>query len=251
MRSVKTVDRVVDILEAFSVDAPQLAVGEIAKRVDTDKSTVSRVLATLRARGYVHQNPKTKEYTLGLKVFELASAVLRRLDVRTAALPIMSNLAKQLGESVLLAVLDGHEAVCVEKIDSDHAVRCTSYVGKRTPIYAGAVTKVLMAFLSEQEIDEIISAGLAAFTPNTITNPVALKRQLATIREAGYCITSEEMDPGSVAVGVPVRDYTGRVIAALSVVAPLFRVSRQQAEKIVPLVKEAGAEISRILGWSQ
>lgn len=250
MRSVKTVDRVVAILEAFSTDAPRLTVGEIAKRVGLDKSVVSRILATLRTRQYVRQDPKTKEYTLGLKVFELAASVLRHLDVRTVALPVMAGLAKQLRESVLLTVLDGHEAVCVEKIDSDHAVRCTSYVGKRTPIYAGAVTKVLMAFLSEEEIDEIIAGGLVAFTPHTIVDAVALKQQLAAIRENGYCVTCEEMDLGSIAIGVPIRDHTGKVIAAVSVVAPLFRLSREEAERVAPIVKEAGKEISRGLGWS-
>ncbi|MEW6228072.1 MAG: IclR family transcriptional regulator [Bacillota bacterium] len=246
--TLRIVDRVFDVLECFSEERREWGVTQLAQHLDLHKSVVQRILTSLAARGYLRCDPKTRRYTLGLRFLDISTVALEGIDLRDIALPYMRELVRATDETGLLTIVDGDEGVCIGKVESTQGVKCTSFVGKRMPLHAGAVTKVLMAYLPEHQVERIIARGLKRFTQYTVTDPITLRAQLEEVRRQGYCITEQEVDPGSVAVAAPIRDHTGEVVAGLSLSAPMFRVTAETLQRIIPLVVETAERISGALG---
>ncbi|MBE3580657.1 MAG: IclR family transcriptional regulator [Thermoanaerobacteraceae bacterium] len=240
-------NRLLTLLECFTFDKPEWGVTELSERLGLYKSVVHRMLVTLESRGFVSQDPATKKYRLGIKVFELGMVVASQMDLRKVAKPVMEELAAKTGETVLLEVVDELQGLCIEKVESPQSMKCTSQVGKRVPLYAGAPTKVLMAYLPEEIIDKIIGQGLERFTEQTVVDPDELLRQLAVIRQQGYCISWGEMDIGSVGIACPIWNHEKRVVAALSIVGPEIRI-RERVEEFLSYCRDAAEEISRQVG---
>lgn len=244
---LETGDRILQLLECFNLTKPEWGVTELSKKLDLNKSVIHRMLVTLEKRGYVTQNPVTKKYSLGLKLFELGMIVAEQMNLRTVAKPIMEELAYKTGETVILEVVDGLEGLCIEKVESSQSMKCTSQVGKRVPLYAGAPTKSLMAYLPEEKISKIIERGMQNLTKYTVTDRDELLEQLKTICKQGYCITYGEVDLGSMGISFPIRNYEGKVIASLSLVGPEFRMA-DKTEQLLMLCKNAAETISQRLG---
>jgi len=244
---LETGDRILQLLECFSVTRPEWGVSELSRKLDLNKSVVHRMLVTLEKRGYVTQKPVTRKYSLGLKLFVLGMLVAEQMNLRTVAAPIMEELSSTTGETVILEIVDGLEGLCIEKVESSQSMRCTSQVGKRVPLYAGAPTKSLMAYLPEKKISKIFDTGLEELTQFTVTDHKALREELETIREQGYCITYGEVDLGSMGISFPIRNYDGEVLASLSLLGPKFRMM-DKAERFVMLCKQAAETISQRLG---
>ncbi|KUP21269.1 IclR family transcriptional regulator [Paenibacillus sp. DMB5] len=244
---LETAHRMLLLLECFTDAKPEWGVTELSEELDCYKSVVHRMLSTLEERGYVTQNPVNKKYSLGLKLFELGMVVARGMNLRTLAKPELKTLAEQTGESVLLTVVDGHSGVCIEKFESHESIKSTSQLGKRVPLYGGAPTKLLMAFLPEPEQEEIIAAGLQAFSPFTETDPDILREALAQIRKQDYSWTFQEVDMGSVGIAFPVRNHENQVVASISVLGPQFRME-DKMEKCHECCRQAAQTISLKLG---
>jgi DNA-binding IclR family transcriptional regulator len=169
------------------------------------------------------------------------------MNLRNVAKPIMEELAKQTDETVILEVVDGFHGLCIEKVESSQSMKCTSQVGKRVPLHAGAPTKILMAYLPAEKIEQIIEQGLQKFTESTVTEPDILRNQLEEIRQKGYCISNGELDLGSLGIAFPIRNHEGKVIAAISVVGPEFRVA-DKINQFLLYCQSAAAAISQQLG---
>jgi len=159
----------------------------------------------------------------------------------------MESLAAATGETVLLTVYQQGEVVCIEKIESPHAVRLAMDVGTRRMPHAGASSKVLMAFLPPDEIEAIIQRGLPRLCTNTITDPQALRAELARIREQGYAFSVEETDTGAWGIATPIRNPQGEVIAALGIAGPTFRMSEERIQQHIRLCLQAAEQISHVL----
>jgi IclR family transcriptional regulator, KDG regulon repressor len=198
----------------------------------------------------VDKNPDTGRYRLGLKLYEFGSKAFGAIDLRRRATPYLDRLQRELGETVFFCMLDDGQVFYIEKIESQQSVRTACTVGSRAPAYCTAVGKAMLAELPDAEVNEIVRRwGLKAITPNTITTPAALKDELRAIRLRGYAIDNEEKEPGLRCVSAPVRSDTGKLLAALSVSGPAFRVTKERVPEIGKAVMQAAGELSYELGY--
>lgn len=246
---IQSIERAVAILNVFSADEPDLRVSDIAQRLGLHKSTVHRFLVNLEGAGLLERTPTGGRYRLGLRLFELGSLVMQRMNLWDEALPYLEELVRETGETGHMAVLDSGEAVYVERVEARRALRVPSAVGRGYPAHATNLGKVLMAYAPAAEVEEIIiTKGLAGFTRNTITDADALRDELALIRERGYSIDNEEYDEGLRCIGAPVRDHTGAVVAAIGIGGPVTRVTPDRIDNLAEVVTRAAGALSRRLG---
>jgi DNA-binding IclR family transcriptional regulator len=166
------------------------------------------------------------------------------------ARPHLERLAAAAGETAHLCILDDGEVLYLEKVEPTRTVRVPSSVGQRNPAHCTAVGKALLAHLPEAEVDVVIRRrGLKSFTPNTITSPTLLKRELKAVRERGYAVDDEEIDEGLRCIGAPVRDASGRVVASMSIAGPAFRIGKGKIPPLANLVMSVADRLSREIGY--
>jgi IclR family transcriptional regulator, KDG regulon repressor len=249
---IQAIERAVAILNAFTPDDPELGVTELAERLGLHKSTVHRFMVNLDAAGLVERNPRSGRYRLGLRIFELGGLVMQQMNLWDEALPFLEGLVHDTGETGHLAVLDGGEAIYIERVEARRALRVPSAIGRGYPAHATNLGKVLLADLPHERVAQIVAErGLAAYTPNTITDLDALEAELERIRERGYAIDNEEYDEGLRCIGAGVRDHSGHVVSALGIGGPVTRITPQRVDELAGLVMGAAAGLSRRLGAHQ
>jgi len=246
--SVKTIDRLVRIIDAFSPARLSWTLTDLSERLSVPKSTLHRFLRSLDAHGILRQDDETKQWRLGYRLSVWGSLAQRSTALHDVARPVMRDLTAQTGETSLLTIYHGGEVVCVEKIESSHSVRLALDVGTRRSPHAGASSKVLMAFLSPEETELILrDRGLPKLCVNTITDEHELEAELAMIRELGYAQSVEETDLGAWGVATPIRDWDGEVIAAIGVAGPTSRFGEELARDYVMRCEEAARRVSSAL----
>ena len=253
-RSVQSVDRALDLLEALATADGEVAITALATRTGLHVSTVHRLLATLLKRGYVRQNPDTSRYYAGAKLATLTEGRSRFGELRLRARPLLRALTEATRETANLVVLDDVQAVYIETIPSPQVVRLFTTVGNRTPLHATGAGKALLAALPPPRRDGLLERiELRAYTSRTIVDRAALRRALEEIRERGYAIDDEEYDEGvrCVAVAVvPARAgaaAVGAPVAALSISAPANRLSRQRCAELAPSLRRTAADLAEAL----
>ena len=241
--------RVLAVLERLS---RQRAIGleEISREIKLAKPTVYRFLLTLQELGYARRVDGDR-WAMTLKMFNLGSRALDHLDLLSAARPIAEALSEELGETVHMGVLDGDAAVYVLKIESRYTIRMYSRVGRRMPLYCTAIGKTLLAFAKESDREAALKdVRLLAITKNTLTTRAELDAELAQIRTQGFARDNEEREENLHCIGAPIFDYTGAVVATLSVSWPGFRYSQGEESEKVAKTKDAAARVSAILGYN-
>jgi len=249
---IQAIERAVAILNAFSAEQPELGVTEIAAQLGLHKSTVHRFLVNLEAGGLVERNPRSSRYRLGLRIFELGGLVLQQMNLWDEALPFLEGLVHESGETGHLAVLDGGEAIYIEKVEARRALRIPSAIGRGYPAHATSLGKVLLAHAPVEEIEAVIADhGLARCTPQTITDPARLRDELAWVRRQGYAVDNEEYEEGLRCIGAPIIGHTGQVVAALGIGGPTTRVTPERVTALADLVMVAAKGLSRRLGADQ
>ena len=249
---IQSVERAVAILNAFSAEEPELGVTELADRLDLHKSTVHRFLVNLEAAGLVERNRHTARYRLGLRIFELGGLVLQQMSLWDEALPFLEGLVRDSGETGHLAVLDGGEAVYIEKVEARKALRIPSAIGRGYPAHATSLGKLLLAHLTADARDLVLAErGLARCTPNTITGRDQLNTELDLIRSQGFAVDDEEYEEGLRCIGAPIVGHTGHVVAAIGIGGPVTRVTPRRVGELAELVMSAAASLSRRMGSEQ
>ena len=250
--AVPLVSAAVRVLAVLDQLSRQRAIGleEISRAVKLAKPTVYRFLLTLQELGYARRVDGDR-WAITLKMFNLGARALDHLDLHSAARPIAEQLAEDLGETVHMGVLDGDSAVYVLKIESRYTIRMFSRVGRRMPLYCTAIGKVLLAFLSDTEREAALKGvRLLAFNKNTLTTRAALDVELEQVRKQGFALDNEEREEGVHCIGAPIFDYTGAVVATLSVSWPGFRYGQGEESEKIAKTKDAAARISSILGYT-
>lgn len=247
---IQAVSHALDLLEQFHGDVDELGVTELSKRLKLHKNNVFRLLATLESRGYIEQNRATENYRLGLKSLELGQTFIKQMGLLRQAKPILEKLVAECNETSYVAIFKEGYIVYLDVVETDLTVRVVSRVGSRLPAHCTAAGKIHLAFMSEEEIEAVLPAELKEYTPTTITDRAALKKELQEVTEKGYAIDNEELDPGVRCVAAPIRDYTRRIVGAVSISGPSMRLTDDRIQKeLVPLVLNAGEELSTRLGF--
>ena len=246
--SVRAVERALDILLCFTQDEPDLSLTQIAERVGIHKSTVHRLLATLESRRFVNRNEATGLYHLGLRFIEMASLVLKDVDLQRWARPYLQHLAEECGETVDLAVLDGTHVVYLEVVESPQRVKIAAAVGQRLPAPCTASGKVFMAFLPDDHVAAIIEAGLTRHTEQTLVSPKDLHEDLRRTRQRGFAISEQEYEKDINAIAAPILNGSGYPVAAIAVVGPSYRLPHERMQQIGLLVLEATKAITHDVG---
>jgi len=246
---VQSVDRAVSVLEILAREG-SAGVSEVATEIGVHKSTAFRLLAALEERDLVEQNTERGKYQLGFGVLRLASAIPARLELVGQAQPVLDELAQSLDETINLAVVREHYSVHVQQALGSAAVASQNWVGQVTPLHATSSGKVLLAYMSEERLDETLdAAGLKSYTEHTVTSREMLVEQLEQARAEGFATAFEELETGLNAAAVPVRDHTGTVIGAVSASGPAYRFDKARIESVAEELKAAGVRISRRMGW--
>jgi DNA-binding IclR family transcriptional regulator len=248
---VEAIDRAIRILDAFTLDTPELGVAELSRRLGLKRSTVHRALTTLEAGGLLRQTAATQKYALGPKLLRLALVAESNFSLAKLALPGMEALRNLCNETVALHLLEGLGRIVVQQVESTHDLRRTyRSLGRLMPLHAGSPGKVLLAFLPpEQARRALDGADLTAFTPNTVVDRQALAAELDLIRRQGYSVTSSEHSPGIASISCPIRDRQGAVIAAINISGPASRLTRSVALEYLPALRALTDSISRQLGY--
>ena len=249
---VQVLDRALAVFEALSKDSAGLTLPELSEKIELHRSTVYRLLMVLERHRYVTRQPASGKYFLGFRFFELASSVIRTSDPARHARPCLEKLVAETGETAHLCIFDQDEVLYLEKVEGARAVRAPSIIGRRYPAHCGGAGKVLLAYLESSALDDFMKRqGLPRYTANTITTPAQLRAELQRVRERGYSIDNEEYEQGLRCVGAPVRDYTGQVVAAISIAGPAFRVTTDSVPIIARAVVDAASQLSELLGHQQ
>ncbi|PWK84673.1 IclR family transcriptional regulator [Lentzea atacamensis] len=244
---VQSVDRAISVLELLAQG--EAGITEIAGELGVHKSTVSRLVSVLEARGLVEQLGERGKYAIGFGVVRLAGAATGRMDLTKLGQPVCQTLADEFGETVNIAVHDAGVAINITQARGSAAVSAVNWIGQRTPLHATSSGKVLLAYLPVEERKRLASLPLDSYTENTVVDPERLLAELETVASQGYAACFEELELGLHAVAVPVRGHRGEVVAAMSASGPSYRLSRQRVEDIVPAMVSAAADLSAQLGY--
>lgn len=240
------------VLDCFSRSRKNLSVTEIVEMTGFPRTTIHRIVASLREIGMIDQDGRRGDYRLGLKMFYYGSAVMANLDLNGHAHPHVLELHQITGEVVHLHMFDGSQMVCIEREEMGAERLTTLTTIEAAPIHCTGVGKAFLAFQTQELIDRIIEEeGLEKRTEFTLSTVEALHDDLARIRERGYSRDDEENEIGRRCVGAPIRDSRGRVFASISVSGPAERLPLKRQDGLAPTVMETARKISEELGWKE
>jgi IclR family KDG regulon transcriptional repressor len=247
--TLQSVERAIAILKSFSLERPERGVNELSRELGLHKSTVSRLMRTLEQGGLLSRNPDTERYRLGVGLIGLAAQVISYMDIREVARPFLRQIAEVCQETANLSVLDLYEVVNLEQfVPPMRQIKNVGRVGRRMCTHCTAAGKVFLAYLSDEELALILQAGLERFTSHTITDPEALRRELAKVRQQGYAVAQEELEEGLNVVAAPIRDHEGQPVASVSVAGPAYRVTPDAFPDLASRLVDTATKISRQLG---
>jgi DNA-binding IclR family transcriptional regulator len=243
--TIQSVDRAVTILEILARDGEN-GVTDVARELGVHKSTAFRLMAALERRELVAQDSSRGKYRLGVGIVRLAGASVAQLDLVQESHPVCQALARNVGETVSIAVLSGDDALYLDQVAGPSALSPNNWVGQRIPLHATSDGKVLLAYAPETPI----GSRLQRFTPHTITSATDLGRVLDMVRKQGYATAVDELEVGLTAIAAPIRNARGAVVASICTSGPTFRLSADRIPAAAAAVRAAAAEISHHLGWS-
>ena len=244
-RSIFSLHKALDILFCFGFDQKVLSAQAISERLNIPLSTTYRYLAILLERGFLDRTPDTRKYKLGLMLFQLGNIVSSKIKFVDIVMPHMISLSSLSGETVLLSVLNGSKALCIEKVEPNKLIKMSIERGSSFPLYAASSGKLLLAYQNDSFIDSILQKVLfTKFTDYTITDPILLKKELKDIREQGFAISDQEVELGARSISAPVIDHKGKVIAALSIAGPSERIKSENIPPLTQMVKDTSKKAS-------
>lgn len=234
------------IIEALSAEPKGLTFSEIVSQVKIEKSAVSRILTTLEQGGYVNRDSTTNVFSLGLRFIAIAFRHVDSIGFYDLCMPVLREVADKIGELVQLAVAERDGLTYVAKVEGSQRIRVLSLLGKQAVLHASTAGKVWLAGLPEERALALaLKSGLTSFTEKTIRSIDEFRKELARVREQGFAIVEEEMFEGGSAVGVPIRDRgKEKVVGALVLSGPTFRLSKDRLLELVPDLTEAAQRLA-------
>lgn len=246
---IRSVAKAVRLLEALSKEPGAFGVSDLARQVDMDKSSVSRMLRTLEQAGFVAQESASQRYSLGLALVALGQKALRRLDLRDAARPALDGLAARTGECAHLAILTAGRAFYLDQATPERGVSVDAPVGTLAPLYCTALGKVLLAFQPPESATALVAKlDFEPFTRRTITDATTLATHLAQVRRQGVAYDDEEFSIGVRCIAAPVFRHDGTIAGAVGISGPSPRMTDDRLREWSGVVAAEAAAVSRRLG---
>jgi DNA-binding IclR family transcriptional regulator len=233
---------VVRIFEVFGSDEPALRVSDIARRADLHVATASRLVDELVGHGWLHREPD-RRVRIGVRIWELASRASPTSTLREAAMPFMEDLHAVVGQHTQLAILDGREALFVERLSTPGAVTNLTRIAGRLPLHASSSGLVLLANAPAELQESVLAGPLKPYTDNTVVDPTRLRALLADVRRDGVAFCRGFIEDQSAGIAVPLRGRGGGVVAALALIVPNDNDARLQ----IAALRAAARGISRVL----
>lgn len=242
---IQVAGRIFNIIEALAANGP-CGLLELSGLLSLNKSTVHRILNSLIYMGYVIQDPSTAKYSLSFRICELSNQILMKNDVVDMVRPFLKELVAKTEETVHLVQLDGTRAVYIDKVESySNSVRMVSKVGKSIPLYCSGVGKSILAEMPDEKIAAVWNkSDIRSITPHTITSYEMFMKKITEIRSQGYATDDEENELGVRCIAVALPDYIGKAKYAVSISAPISRMSNDRIEELAEILMETKRKIS-------
>lgn len=228
----KSILRALLVLEQFN-SSTEIGIKELSISTGLPASTIQRIVNTLELKNYLVQNPKNNKYRLGIALYNISRNYAENLDWIEDARMHMEKLVEKHHETVNLAVLQGQKVVYLTKVDSPHILRPNFTIGTHYPAFCTALGKCILAYQPQEILDRLLKSPIEACTENTITDPVKLRVELNKIRVEGYAIEDEQFQIGLFCIAAPIKGFKGRVIAAISMTIPKYRLDQNKVPDIV------------------
>lgn len=223
--TVQSVSRALSILEMLADNPDGIGIIELSQKINLPKSTSHRLLKTLISNDFVYQNKENERYHVSMKLAQLSSNIIENIDLRQIVRPYIEQLSQAVNEVIHLCIRDDNSVVYIDKVESNRTLRMFSQIGKRAMLHCTGVGKVLLSGLTDEQIKEIINqTNLTKFTESTIVSVDDLFQEIETIRVNEYALDREEHEEGIYCISVPIKDYTGHIVAAFSISGPVERI---------------------------
>lgn len=240
--------RVAEVLSALAEAPHGIRLSDLTKILSINKTTIYRILMTLKSVNFVAYSESMKTYSLGYAIHKMSNKVSETEEVKRVAHPYMEELSKKLGESVILFKRNGSIKFCVDKVDTENVIRRIIEVGEESPLIYSASGRVMLAFMDEEERETILHTNpLEQLTPHTITDVQALREAITRARKDGYSVSNGERLEGVFSVAVPIFTNDGKVTYVIGVAIPEYRVKLEAVNIIIEKIKEYGTKITKAL----
>jgi len=245
---MKSIKKALEILEVFLNGEKEIGISELAEITGQNISTVHDILIDLTQKGYIKQKEARGKYSLGLKFLSFSNAVNKIVALVDIIKPLLAELSKTVNETSNISINCGTFCISIAAASTTYTLRVVPDENLSIPLYCTGVGKVFLAARTNEEIDNFInSQQLIAFTPNTITDPAKLKRQLRKIRREGIGSDNEEFEKGVRNIAAPIIDGNGEVIATVGVVGPAVRLTPSRMKEIAPVLKQYAEALSDVV----
>jgi len=240
--TVQSVNRALDILECFAQIKTEWNLVELSEKIGLTPSTTHRLLNTLIQRRLIEHSGSTGKYKIGTRLFLLSGAIMNNSNLKNLAHPLLAELAKQTAETVHLSILSGNEVFYLDKLEGPRSISIRSRIGQTLPAHVSGVGKVLLAHLPQDQQNELLDkVELKQFTVKSITDKELLREHFKQIKRQGYALDDEEFEEGLICFAAPVFNQDQRVIAAISVSGPIYRLSEKSDSHIRLLIDTANS----------
>jgi len=250
--SIKVLEKIVKILNLYSDKEHEFTLTEIKKKTDLPKTTVFRILKTFENAGFFKYDDINEKYSLGLRFLELGGIVYESLSIRKAATPYMDDLSQSLKAIILLGVIKNDQLLYIDKNESNSIIRISSRTGLKRPPYYGMLGMTLLAHMDENEKKRLLKLyPPTKITDYTETDIDKIMHKLDDTKKLGYYVEKDEVVEGLLGIGVPVMDFSGKVVAALGATQPVFQIKEGNIENIIQELVKASKLISKELGFCE
>ncbi|OPY66996.1 MAG: Transcriptional regulator KdgR [Syntrophorhabdaceae bacterium PtaU1.Bin034] len=247
--NIKVLDNFAAILDLFTYNDNSFTLDEISAKSGLPKTTVFRILKNLEQHGIFKHNPIGQTYSLGMRVLELGGIVYNSLSLRKVAAPYLDSLSHDLKATILLGIMQGDQVQYIDKRESESIIRTVAYAGLKRPPHYGILGLTLVAYMNNDERVRLLNLyPPTKLTENTMIGIKELLRRMDELKEVGYCVERGEVIEGVLGVGVPIADFSGKVVAALGACLPEFQIKSDGLERAIQKLLEASRAISKELG---
>lgn len=235
------------VLECFTIQQPKLSLSEISKMLEMEPSTVRRILMSLEEGDFVKQDPETRMYSLDNGLVRLGAIAIQNFDIRSIAKPYMKEVSDRSQENTYLAINSADQSLYIDIVEAKQEIVLTGSVGATRPLYSTGTGKVLLAFLPEQEIESIFKWKMSHLSDEAISR---LREDIVTIQKKGVAVAVREYNQEVFSIAAPIFDSTNRVVAALAISGPAFRLTEEKVREFEQVVIANSNEISTKMGYS-